>query len=88
VEQEGTLDANTVRGHASDGEVGIVTAFAGADDDALEDLDTFLVAFNDKRVNLHSVAHFNGGMAAIFHRHCCQKFLGVHYSAFPKKTRI
>src|SRR3990172_8528410 len=54
--QEGTLDTNTIAGHAADGEIGIVATLAQADDRALEFLDTFSVAFLDFYVYTHHIA--------------------------------
>jgi hypothetical protein len=55
VEQEALLNADTA-GDAADGDAaGMATLEIGADNQALEDLDTFFVTFSDLLMNAHGV---------------------------------
>src|SRR5689334_8931952 len=53
--QEGALDANTIGGHAADGDVRVVAALAQADHDSLELLNTFAFAFLDLDVYANGI---------------------------------
>ena len=70
MEQKGSLNADTVRGNATDGECLIDIALPHADDHALENLYTFAVPFHNPDVNLHRVTRckFRGFFLKIFHR--------------------
>ncbi len=65
-EQKRTLDADTVTSSASHGEVLVLSTLALTDDDALENLDTLTVSFNNADVNADGIAGCDLRKAAIY----------------------